>query len=157
VKKPKSQIKAAFDIWIRDPKGESGAEFARRWGISEVTLWSWKKKAHIEIPEEKGDYDPDSYLANSAKVVDAALIRACERGSPGALKAYYQITNRLVEKSENINIDISGDELTRRNLEAERRLRDMGYGVEDVQEKPPLLPEDVLSSPGQGTQGDNQV
>jgi len=129
VKKPKSQIKAAFDIWIRDPKGESGAEFARRWGISEVTLWSWKKKAHIEIPEEKGDYDPDSYLANSAKVVDAALIRACERGSPGALKAYYQITNRLVEKSENINIDITADDLARTEANARQRNADEGYAL----------------------------
>jgi len=129
VKKPKSQIKAAFDIWIRDPKGESGAEFARRWGISEVTLWSWKKKAHIEIPEEKGDYDPDSYLANSAKVVDAALIRACERGSPGALKAYYQITNRLVEKSENINIELTADDLARTEANARQRNADEGYAL----------------------------
>jgi len=152
-------VKAEAMAWFHTPKNERSprtmTELAKKLGIKHVkTLHRMKDKLDDNGAEE---YDPDTYLADSAKVVDAALIKACERGSPGALKAYYQITNRLVEKSENINIDISGDELTRRNLEAERRLRDMGYGVEDVQEKPPLLPEDVLSSPGQGTQGDNQV
>ena len=152
---------------------EQTREFVLEWWMTPIAERTTKKRLmkkagivdirtlnnYIEeirtVPIE--EYDPDAYLANSAKTVDAALIRACERGSPGALKAYYQITNRLVEKSENINLDISGDELTRRNLEAARRLRELGYGVEDVPTESPLLLKDVRSSSGQVTQGDSQI
>ena len=44
----------------------------------------------------------------------------------------------LIERQE-VKVGLTADELTRRNLEAERQLREGGYRVEEVQEKPTLL------------------
>jgi hypothetical protein len=140
--------------WFESPDGETQADCCRRIGISEMSMHRWKKEWEV-VSEPDEDYDPENYLNVSAGKVDKALIRACERGSPGALKTYYQITNRLVEKSENINIDLTADDITKRQLEAERRLRELGYRVEDVPDEPTLLPEDVRSSTGQGVKGND--
>jgi len=129
----------------RKPK----AALMKQTGVKDIrTLNKYILEAQQTTPE---DYDPDAYLANSAKTVDAALIRACERGSPGALKAYYQITNRLVEKSENINIDLSGDDIFAIREKANRELREGGFlgrGAGEVPDKPVILPSEIREDTG---------
>lgn len=104
---------------------------------------------HREATNRLGDdliednYDSEVYLDGKTHKVDAALLEACKKGSPGALKIYYQLMNRLVEKTEQeVKLGLSADELARRNLAAERELesgRETGYRVEEVSEKPSLL------------------
>ena len=55
-------------------------------------LSSGKKK---EQPEVIGDY-----FDTKSKAVDEALVKACEKGNAQALRTYYQLTQRLVEKRE---------------------------------------------------------
>jgi hypothetical protein len=73
------------------------------------------------------------------------------------MELYAKLKGLLIEKRENVNIDLTADDITRRNLEAERRLREQGYRVDDVQEESALLSENIRLSSGQGSQGDNQV
>jgi hypothetical protein len=71
------------------------------------------------------------------------------------MELYAKLKGLLIEKRENVNIDLTADDITRRNLEAERRLREQGYRVDDVQEESALLSENIRLSSGQGAQGDN--
>lgn len=77
---------------------------------------------------DKESYNSESFLDERSYKVDKALMTACERGNATALRTYYQLTNRLIEKSEQeVKIGLSADEITRRNLEADRQLREGGY------------------------------
>jgi len=98
-------------------------------------------------------YDSKAYLESRSQEVDDNLLKACKKLSPSALKVYYQILGKLIEKSETeVKIGLTADELARRNLEAERRVNDVGRGaghrVESVPEKLPLLPDQVCESEG---------
>jgi len=88
-----------------------------------------EKPKEVEvIPEE---YDSEKYLNDHVDKVDEALIEACDQNNAQALKIYYQLTKRLVERTE-VKIGLTADEITRRNLEAERQLREGGYRVAEV-------------------------
>jgi hypothetical protein len=152
----RSEKKRLAKKWFDDPQGETGADLCRRIGTTKMSLNRWQKEWREEAKVEADpNYDPEGELFKNYQKVDKALMKACERGSPGALKIFYQLTNRLVEKTENTNLDLTADDITRRQLEAERRLRELGYRVEDVPDEPTLLPEDVRSSTGQGVKGND--
>jgi len=93
----------------------------------------------IEVEVIEPDYASDAYLNDKTEVVDKALISACEDNNAQALKIFYTLNKRLVERTE-VKVGLTADELTRRNLEAERQLREGGYRVEEVPKKPALLP-----------------
>ena len=93
---------------------------------------------------DNGGYDSETWLRNRTPDADRSLVLAMQRGNANALKLFYTLLNRLVEKTEHkVELGLSADEITRRNLEAERQLRLEGYGMAEVSEKPPLLPEEV--------------
>ena len=90
------------------------------------------------------DYGSEEYLENNVSKIDKALLKACEDGNASALKIYYQLTNRLIEQSEQkLKVVLTADEIARRNLLAERELQEFrgktGYRVEEVSEKSALL------------------
>ncbi len=88
------------------------------------------------VPEdeeiEEGDSELQQVLRN--------LFRLSKKNS-NAAKVWLQATNNLVEKAE-VKIGLTADEIARRNIEADRRIR-VGHRVESVPEKPPLLPDKV--------------
>ena len=98
------------------------------------------RKPRFPKKEEDFNYDSDQWLAGRTPQADRALLKACEGGNAQALRTYYQLTKRLIEKQEIIH-GLTADETTRRNLEADRQLREDGYRVEEMPEKPPLLSE----------------
>ena len=66
-------------------------------------------------------------------------------GAPASkMELYTKLKGRLVEKHEVKVGQLTADEITKRNIEADRQLRDAGYRVEEVCEEPYLLPENVL-------------
>jgi len=109
------------------------------------------EKNNKDIKQRKMDaingllpYDSEEILGGGTDRVDKALLRACEQGNAAALKIYYQLTNRLVEKSEqNLKLELSADDIAARNLIADRELDEFrgedGHRVEEVQKESTLL------------------
>ena len=60
------------------------------------------------------------------KVMDALHKMAINDHNAFAAKTYLQAKGEFVEKAE-VKLGLSADEISRRNLEAERQLRDSGY------------------------------
>ena len=90
---------------------------------------------------DKKEYDSEAYLRDRTPEADKALLQSMKNGNSSAIKLFYQLLDRLVEKKEEkIEIGLSADEIARRNLEADRQLRDAGYRVEKVQKESPILP-----------------
>ncbi len=79
-------------------------------------------------------------------VLKALKKMAINDHNASAAKFYLQATGKFEEKSQvNLNVEISADEYAKRNLEAERQLREWEQSnrlrVEEVPEEPTLLSE----------------
>ncbi|KKL91443.1 hypothetical protein LCGC14_1894640 [marine sediment metagenome] len=99
------------------------------------------KDYHQGVVAEREDaYDSNDWLLNRTAEADKALLDSLSKGSPASLKLFYQLMDRLIEKQEIIH-GLTADETTRRNLEADRQLREDGYRVEEMPEKPVGLSE----------------
>ncbi len=72
--------------------------------------------------EQEEDYNSEQYLGSRSKEVDEALIASCELGNANSLRTYYQLTKRLVEKSE-VTHKLSGAVLAQLAIQAQRELR----------------------------------
>ena len=68
-----------------------------------------------------------------------ALFNKAKTGDHNASFRLAQIMGWIIEKSEHKVEVISADDIAQRNLRAERELREGGYRVVEVQEKPPVL------------------
>jgi len=105
--------------------------------------------------EEMGNKEPENldeftaedwkqYLHSQKLVAARALVREIQNGKVTANEAFWKLLGEFIEKTEHkVELGLSADEIARRNFEADRQLRDGGYRVEEVSEKPPLLSEQV--------------
>lgn len=76
------------------------------------------------------------------EVLSALHYMTTQKHNAFAGKIWLQAKGELIEKAEHkVEIGLSADEIAKRNFEAERRLREGGYRVASVQNKPPLLSE----------------
>ncbi len=117
-----------------------------------VTLEEAKPPA--EVKKKIGrplKYDYQSYLRSRTREIDEALISKALSGHVNAIEQFNKLLGRLTDKSEVKIGPINAQEFIKRNLEAERELRDRGYrvlradgpGVADVPGERPILPEPV--------------
>ncbi len=138
---------------------ESLDDVAKAVGKHIVTIRKWKKE-FVDNPfadviakttptkavRPSKNYDSKKTLQGRSEEVDAALFRAVAAGKTEAIKLYKQLVGDLIEKKE-VTFGLSADEITRRNLEAERRSRDFrdgsGYRVEDLSEGLSVLPKEI--------------
>jgi len=89
-----------------------------------------------------GEFETAEYLRKHSKQIADAIIMGCKAGNAQAMRLAKQLTGELVEQSKTeVVIGLSADEIARRNLEAERQLREGGYRMEKVQKEPPVLSE----------------
>jgi len=109
-------------------------------------------QAHGEVRRPPGrprktNHDTNEYLASKSESVDEGLIKACDSGNAQALKIFYQLTNKLVEKREDkVTIEFSAADYIRFALEAGRRIREYQreYSRDDsLCSKPALLLDEV--------------
>jgi len=165
------QKREAFDWFELSPDERfrkrlpfSQPELAAQLGVKPELIPKWRKewedyKASQTVSEDS-DYNSAAFLNGKSKVADEALIAACEMGKADALRTYYQITRRLIDQRIEYKVELSADELSKRNIEAERQLREQGLlqrlRVEEVPKKLPLLSENICE--GEGRAGrDNPV
>ena len=131
----------------------SKKELAQGLGISEETLHKWyrdyqkmlnepKKEDPPEVPEVKPtEITPEEIAEFRRLLFDIAKNpKASNKDRELAAKMVGVITERQEKK---VTIELTADELTRRNLEADRQLREVGYRVEEGKEKPTLLPKNI--------------
>ena len=113
----------------------------------------WQVEKTIENKREvslKGAYDaieaerdnPENIAEDSKRwiAVEKTIYEQAIGGSYRDRELYAKLKKKLKEEIS-VTVGLSADEIARRNLEAERELREGGYRVEEVQEEPPLLSE----------------
>jgi len=110
--------------------------------LKNTVLDAWDRADGKDPPKriegvEIAQISEEERLALARKVYkDAMLSDASAKDKDLAVR----MLGMLIEKREDkITVELSADEIARRNLEAERQLREAGYRVEEVQEKPSLL------------------
>jgi len=110
-----------------------------------LALYGIKRKPIEELPMETEDeYNPDTYLANRSLEADEALMNAVKKGNAGALKIYYQLMGKLVDKPLEVNFGFTADDIARERKAAIEELENEEFeGVPKVPGKPTLLPEHV--------------
>ena len=161
----RAETRELYNIWKLPPKKErlphSKAEFARQHGISVQTLCYWDKK---DAPADISKRIADLSVEEQIKIFDRLLFAIIQ--NPHATAKDRELFGKryglLVEKKEaKVEIGLTADEITRRNLEAERRLREEVYralprpGVEEVQGISPLLSNEIRLDSEQEHRSDN--
>jgi len=90
--------------------------------------------------ERYSNYNSDEWLERQTADADAALLKACESGNAQALKIYYQLNKRLVDKQEVTHL-ISPDIIERSRKKAEEEFRVIEGKYKELPDKPPELNE----------------
>jgi len=137
-------------------------KLARHLRVGKTTIQEWEQKYYAERlgkqlheeevirkkrtqPKEE-PYDSEKYLNGKTDVVDQALIEACEQNNAQALKIYYQLTKRLIEKQE-VTHKLDGDYIARQYFEARRELE--ATRVDEVSDKSTLFSHPIRLPSGQ--------
>ena len=97
-----------------------------------------------EKPKEviEPDYASETYLNDKTEAVDKALISACEDNNAQALKIYYQLTKRLVERTESTHVVLSAEDVSRIDREADRKIRELNAGARGVSNREEGVPKE---------------
>jgi len=134
---------------------------AEQMGISPLTLINWDKAVIKETEAPVEAYDSDAWLRGRTDKADQALLKAVQMGSPGAIKIFYQLLDRLVEKQEaKVEIGLSAAEIARQHIKNQKWLREHGYmenaGVGQVLPELPVFLGNIRESKTPD-EGDNSI
>ena len=87
------------------------AELAKFLSVTTAYVSNVLIEAEGRTPPKKTNGD---YFDSKSKDVDTALVKACEKGNAQALRTYYQLTQRLIEKREDtVRVEYSSGEIAR--------------------------------------------
>ncbi len=145
---------------LNAPAAIRAVKVAQRRRIKEFQIELKEKRIHT--PEEtkpppKPIYDSEAYLESRSNAADKALMTACEAGNANALRTFYQLTKRLVEKQEITHKVYDGSFYAKAVLQAERELREESGRISEVQEESTLLRPELRLLTGQDKTGDNTL
>ena len=133
--------KRAFKIFQMSPV-EAGAQgissslygIAKEVGASMPTISQWRKEYNEIVARgdkviiNSDEFDPLVYLKERNKDITEGIVKGARAGNAQMAKLAKQLLGELVEESKTeITIGLSADEISRRNLEAERQLREGDY------------------------------
>ena len=88
-----------IELWATGQFKTQG-ELANSLSVTPAYVSSVLVEAEGRTPQKKVNGD---YFDSKSKDVDTALVKACEKGNAQALRTYYQLTQRLIEKREDIH------------------------------------------------------
>ncbi len=143
------------------------ADISRTFGVSRPTIDSWEKKlpkngSPEEIIKQLEETIESKDIKEKEEVLKKLYTLALE-GSVKAAELLLKAKGYLIEKREDkVTIELSADEIARRNLNAERENQDFergmaGYRVETVQAKPQILSNQLCLYPEQEHSQDDKV
>ena len=160
---PKLAVRKLYDEWKLLPKKKreprTKKAFALAHGVVEQTLTNWDKRGN-DLDRQLNDLPIEEQI----KVFRSLMFKIIQNPSASTMdrKLFAEMYGLRTDKSEvKVEIGLSADEITRRNLEAERRLREEGYralprpGVEEVQGISPLLSNEIRLDSEQEHRSDN--
>jgi len=160
---PKLAVRKLYDEWKLVPKKKrvprTKKAFALANGVVEQTLANWDKRGN-DLDRQLNDLPIEEQI----KVFRSLMFKIIQNPSASTMdrKLFAEMYGLRTDKSEvKVEIGLSADEITRRNLEAERRLREEGYralprpGVEEVQGISPLLSNEIRLDSEQEHRSDN--
>ena len=160
---PKLAVRKLYDEWKLIPKKKreprTKKAFALAHGVVEQTLTNWDKRGN-DLDRQLNDLPIEEQI----KVFRSLMFKIIQNPSASTMdrKLFAEMYGLRTDKSEvKVEIGLSADEITRRNLEAERRLREEGYralprpGVEEVQGISPLLSNEIRLDSEQEHRSDN--
>jgi len=149
--KPKLAVRKLYDEWKLLPKKKreprTKRAFALEHGVVEQTLTNWDKRGN-DLDRQLNDLPIEEQI----KVFRSLMFKIIQNPSASTMdrKLFAEMYGLRTDKTEvKVKIGLTADEITRRNLEAERQLRGEGFralprpGVEEVQDISPLLPDEV--------------
>jgi len=148
---PKLAVRKLYDEWKLIPKKKreprTKKAFALAHGVVEQTLTNWDKRGN-DLDRQLNDLPIEEQI----KVFRSLMFKIIQNPSASTMdrKLFAEMYGLRTDKTEvKVEIGLTADEITRRNLEAERQLRGEGFralprpGVEEVQDISPLLPDEV--------------
>ena len=148
---PKLAVRKLYDEWKLIPKKKreprTKKAFALAHGVVEQTLTNWDKRGN-DLDRQLNDLPIEEQI----KVFRSLMFKIIQNPSASTMdrKLFAEMYGLRTDKTEvKVKIGLTADEITRRNLEAERQLRGEGFralprpGVEEVQDISPLLPDEV--------------
>ena len=150
---PKLAVRKLYEEWKLIPKKKreprTKKAFALAHGVVGQTLANWDKKAdHANLDRQIDELSVEEQI----KVFRSLMFKIIQNPSASTMdrKLFAEMYGLRTAQSEvKVEIGLSADEITRRNLEAERRLREEGYralprpGMEKVPGISPLLHDEV--------------
>jgi len=153
MKRGKLEIKVLYEKWKRVPKKErqprTKIDFAKEHGVSIQTLMKWDKKPfHADLSKQIDELPVEEQI----KVFKSLMFKIVQNPNAPSMdrKLFAQMHGLITDKAEvKVEVGLTADEITRRNLEAERQLRAEGYralprpGMEKVPGISPLLHDEV--------------
>ena len=153
MKRGKLEIRDLYEKWKRVPKKEreprTKIDFAKEHGVSIQTLMKWDKKPfHADLSKQIDDLSVEEQI----KVFKSLMFKIVQNPNAPSMdrKLFAQMHGLITDKAEvKVEVGLTADEITRRNLEAERQLRAEGYralprpGMEKVPGISPLLHDEV--------------
>ena len=130
----------------------SPQEMADHIGVHVATIYGWQKeyKEWGEITIPKTDEEEREELI--IHLYQESLQPNCPANK---IELMGRMRGWIKNEPQEIKLVISADERARRNLEAERELREAGYRMDEVQEEPTLLPEKLRLDSGQSPSSDS--
>jgi len=113
--------------WVVTPVEER--EFKTQTALAEHLGYSTKTISttisKLKEAESIEGYDSPDWLTRRTPDADRALLRAVQSGNAQALRTFYQLLNRLTDKSEvELKIGLSAEEHRRIKRERDRRLQE---------------------------------
>jgi len=132
--------KLAYNEWYalsEEEKGKRGLpENDRQYCVAHnlwpATVGRWRKELEVQSPEAK-------VLAFKERLYELAM----EGKNAQFAHLYARMEKLIEEKTMEVRVGLTADEITRRNLQAERELREFregGHRVEEVSEESGVLP-----------------
>ena len=127
-------------------------EMATHLDVHVSTIYGWQKqfKDGDWFKQEKSDEEQkvEALYKLQEEVMTGTNVPANKWETFFKLKGWY-------EPKQEIRVGLSADEIARRNLLAERELRESGFGVEEVSEESGVLSKELRLDTGQSETGDN--
>jgi len=153
MRRGKLEIRDLYEKWKRVPKKEreprTKIAFAKEHGVSIQTLMAWDKKAdHANLDRQIDELPVEEQI----KVFKSLMFKIVQNPKAPSMdrKLFAQMHGLITDKAEvKVEIGLTADEITKRNLEAERQLREEGFRalprprVEEVPGISPLLHDEV--------------
>lgn len=131
-----------FLQWYRTPKRKRGplADFADKIDVDSRTVDKW-----VAQVKASDNYKSERKFTTDQQIVDEALINSCRRGNAGSLKLYYQLTGKLVEKTDNTHkvVPLTADDYARFEREAKEELRKELQRIHQVPDESRILLNEV--------------